>query len=336
MKRLSFILLIFCLNLTTMYAQKDQGITSDVHQKYVGKIVFSSDISAMSLRKEKPSAFKNSFKASDVINARAYVSKSIANTLHGGQKSYNAILMYDLYIDGKKIQHKKSFGMYKHVPENERTLFTESLIKQQEKFNTWTSWRPYLLPAEDNAELKYGNVNISARAFALALLDQEVGTHEIELKVYSRDFQSSNKTDVLAAGSFTIELSKEDKRILAFKYAPPLPKDEWKGGNKAALLKELEGAFTKEIRQTPILVGFYGQDWNEGTYTLTGQKYRKVAGWAVFDDDSDGDGQVPITTFNWVSDYSNGGWTKMRFDSHCNGCPDWKVEVDAVKLFKEN
>lgn len=308
---------------------QDQGITSAVHGQHSGKIVFAKSLNAIAFKKEQPSKFATNFKASEPIYARLYLPKSVGNTDHGGSKAYASIYMYDMYIDGQQVPFKKGFGFYKQVPESQRTYYMES-EEDQERMNVWTTWRPTLLPNESDEELKYGNVNIMARAFALALLELSPGSHEVELKFASRDIAGEGNTGVIASGKFNIELTAADKKDLAFKYAPPLPKDEWTGGNKAQLLKEVHAAFANQLNKEPIRVGLVGRDWNEGSYTLTGQKYRKLSAWAVFDD-TDGDGQVPITTFKWISDYSNGGWTKLRFDSHCLGCPDWDVEVAAVK-----
>lgn len=311
----------------------DQGITSKTHEKYVSQIVFSDNLNDIQFKSENPSGFKNKFSASEPIYARLYLNHSIGNTPHNGDKSYKAQLMYDLYIDGKKVPFKKAFGMYRHIPDNDRTFYIEDIDGDQ--MNVWTSWRPTLLPNESDDELKYGNVNTMARCFALSLLDIEPGSHTVELKMYSQDMASGNKTDVLATGKFTLNLTNSDKKELAFKYAPPLPKDTWVGNNKETVIKDITLAFEKELRKKPIITGIYSPDWNEGTYSLTGQRYRKVAAWAVFED-GDGDGQVPVTTFNFISDYSGGEWTKPRFDSFCNGCPDWDVEVEAVKALVNN
>jgi len=219
--------------------------------------------------------------------------------------------------------------MAEHVPDSERTFYMESITKDA-NLNVWTTWRPTLLPRETDEDLKYGGVNTMARCFVLALMDQPAGTHSVELKMYSREMAGDGETGVLASGKFSLELTDADKRSFAFKYAPPLPKDEWAGSDKARLITDLGRAFANQLNKEPILVGLSGRDWTESTYRLTGGKYRKVAAWAVFED-TDSDGQVPITTYNWISDYSGGSWTKWRFDSYCNGCPDWDVEVAAVK-----
>ena len=312
----------------------DQGYTSKTHEKYAGKIVFAENLQSISFKNENPSAFKSSFQVSEPIYARVYLHKSIGNTAHEGDRTHKANIMYDLYIDGKKVSFKKAFGMYRHIPDNERTFYMED-IENNDQLNQWTTWRPTLLPLEKDDDLKYGSVNIMARSFALSLLDLSAGTHEVELRMYSRDLASGAETEVLASGSFSLKITEADKKTLAFKYVPPLPKDTWIGGDKEAITSEIEKAFIDELRKTPIATGIYSKDWNEGTYSLTGQRYRKIAGWAVFDD-TDGDGQVPITTFNFISDYSGGSWIKLRFDSHCLGCPDWDVEVEAVKAFVRN
>lgn len=323
---LSLLLVLTCL--VTGVAQ-DQGITSDTHGKYVNQIVFAKHKADLAFRSEKPSQFRNSFTSSDHIYGRIYVDQSIKNKT--GELS-PGVLMYDMYVDGQRVGHKKSFGMYRHL--NNKSYYTEQM-DADESWSQWTSWKVWLLPEENDEELKYGNCNIAARAFTLGLLELAPGKHDIRIDVYNVGMTGEGKSSVLASGSFTFDLKASDKKRLAFAYAPPLPKDEYNGSDKASAIADIKSAFVQELGKTPIICGIYKNGWKEGSYSLTGQKYRKIAGWAVFED-GDGDGQVPITTFNFVSDYTNGGWTKLRFDSHCLGCANWDVEVAAVKALGSN
>ncbi len=328
MKKAFLPLLLFLINLTIMQGQ-DQGITSDVHRKNVNKIVFANNKSDLAFKSERPGNFKNSFSSSDHIYGRIYTDRSIKNKTGDPAPG---ILMYDMYIDGKRVAHKKSFGMHRHL--SDKSYYTEQM-EADESWSQWTSWKVWLLPEENDEELKYGNCNIAARAFTLGLLDLSPGSYEIKIDVYNVDMVGENKSKVLASGNFTLELKEKDKKKLAFAYAPPLPKDEYQGSDKNIVVADIKEAFIQELGKTPIICGIYKRGWKEGTYSLTGQKYKKIAGWAVFED-GDGDGQVPITTFNFISDYSNGGWTKLRFDSHCLGCANWDVEVAAVKALGNN
>ncbi|MDA9773644.1 hypothetical protein N9B82_01690 [Saprospiraceae bacterium] len=313
----------------------DQGITSKVHENHRSKIVFAKKLRDIQFKNENVSAFQTDFLASESIYARVYLEQSIGNTPHGNQKSYKAHLMYDLYIDGKKIAFKKAFGMYRHIPENKRSFYIEE-IDNQDQLEVWTSWRPTLLPNESDDDLKYGSVNIMARSFALSLLELTPGKHDIEIRMYSMDMATMATTPILASGSFTLSITEKDKKALTFKYSPPLPNKAWLRNDEKIVIEDATRAFEVELRKKPLITGIYSPDWQEGTYTLTGKRYRKIAAWAVFDD-TDGDGQVPVTTFNFISDYSNGAWSKLRFDSFCLGCPDWDVEVDAVKaMLKTN
>lgn len=311
-----------------MLAQ-DQGITSDIHRQNVGKIVFASKKSDLSFKNENSRNFSKSFSTSDHIYGRAYVDQSIKNKTN---EYAPGILMYDMFIDGKRISHKKSFGMYRHL--SDKSYYTEQM-QADDSWQVWTSWKVWLLPTEDDEELKYGSCNIAARAFTLSLLELPTGSHNILIQIYHMDMTGENKSDILATGEFTLNVKKEDKQNLAFAYAPPLPKDEYTGSDKKETIAAIRQAFQNQLGKTPIIEGIYKNGWQEGSYSLTGQKYKKIAGWAVFDD-QDGDGQVPITTFNFISDYTNGGWTKLRFDSHCLGCADWDVEVAAVKALVDH
>ncbi len=328
MHKIIVLILFILLNSIEMIAQ-DQGITSNTHEKFVNQIVFATSKSDLAFKKERSSSFKNQFSSDQNIYGRVYLDQSIKNKT----KEYApGVLMYDLYIDNQRIEHKKSFGMYRHL--QDKSFYTEQM-DADESWSQWTSWKVWLLPEENDEELKYGNCNIPSRAFALALLDLKPGSHSIRMDLYHVDMTGTNKSAILASGQFTFNLKQKDKNRLAFAYAPPLPGDKYKGSDKEETIADIKSAFIQELGKTPLICGIYKNGWTEGTYSLTGQKYRKIAGWAVFED-SDGDGQVPITTFNFISDYASGSWSKLRFDSHCLGCANWEVEVAAVKALGTN
>lgn len=90
----------------------------------------------------------------------------------------------------------------------------------------WTTWRHYLLPNLDDEELSYGNRNISAMAFVLALLEAGPGTHNISLDVYGMNASGDNQTEVIATGSFSLSLSPEDMSMMTPKYVSS-PIEEW-------------------------------------------------------------------------------------------------------------
>lgn len=316
--------LIILITISQIMNGQDQGITSAIHGKYVNQIIFAKSKEALAFRNENERKFENSFTSSGHIYGRVYVDKSVQNAT----KDYHAgVLVYDMFIDGKRVAFKKNFGMFAHV--DNPGYYTEQL-DQDETFTNWTSWKVWLLPETDDDELKYGNVNVPARAFVLSLLEQPAGKHDVRLNLYYHSKEKGKDSDVLASGSFTIDIKEADKKRLAYTFTPPLPKDEYQGADKAKTIEQIKDAFIRQLRKTPITCGIYKNGWQEGSYSLTGQKYRKIAGWAVFESTIGAD-QVPITTFNFISDYTNGGWTKLRFDSHCLGCANWKVELAAVK-----
>ncbi len=329
----SLVLLLFFMD--NLHAQ-DQGMTSDAHSDYVGKIVFTSDPSALNFGKDNPSKFKNEFDASDPIYSKVFLSKSLANNIYqDGEQEYALMITgYRMYIDGKLIEHKRAFSNAPQMSGENTFYYTEFDPSGIEAFKKWTAWRHFILPKEDDEELKYGNRNMSARAFTLALLELEEGKHSVKIEVIGCSVAESQYTDVLATGEFKITLSKEDKKKLAFKYAAPLPKEKWQGGNKEQILKELEIAFQNEFKEKPLYIGILDAGWKEGTYSLNGQKYRKISAYAIWAD-KDGNGMNSLTGYNWISDYSSGNWTKLRFDSHCNTCPRYEVEYVAIKALAE-
>ncbi len=331
---MKYILLILTslLMMTALHSQ-DQGMTSTTHEKYVGQIVFTDQPVAIGFQSEIPTLFRSSFSGSDPIYARVYAAHSLSNTpWQGGEEYSPKFHMYDLYINGQQVSHKRSFGLYRHIPESDRTYYTEELT-DMDPIYIWTSWRHYVLPTDEDEELRYGNRNISARAFVLALLEEGAGMHQVRMDVYGLNVSGDNRTDVIASGSFEISISEQDLQDLAFKYLPPLPKDEWSAGSKSAILSELADAFYNEYGERPAKIGLLGTGWNEGSYSLTGQKYRKLAAYALWQD-KDGDGLGTLSGTNWISDYTNGGWTTLRFDSHCLDCPNYDVDQIAIVRVK--
>ncbi|WP_291723847.1 hypothetical protein [Bernardetia sp.] len=331
-----FSLALFLFSMNHLQAQ-DQGMTSETHSKYVGKIVFASDPTALNFKNENPSKFKTSFSADEPIYSKIYLAKSLANTPYQNGDTEYALMVngYKMTIDGKPVEFKRTFGdMQPKMNGRDIYYYTELDLQNMASFKEWTTWRHFLLPKENDEELKYGNRNISARAFTLALLDLEEGTHNVKIELYGHSMTEDKHTEPVATGEFEITLTAEDKKNLAFKYAAPLPKDKWQGGNKEQILKELAVAFENEFKEKPLYIGILDADWKEGTYSLNGQKYRKISAYAVWAD-KDGDGMNSLTGYNWISDYSSGSWTKLRFDSHCNTCPRYKVEYVAIKALAE-
>lgn len=313
---------------------EDQGMTSPTHENYVGQIVFADNKDAIAFKNEKPADFKNQLTASNQIHSRIYLDQSLGNIQINGNEMMGGIaLSYDIYINGTKVAYKRSFDIKKiNIPEHKQSCYTD-YVKESKQIQEWTTWRLPLLPDPKDPEVKYGNVNMGARAFVLALLEQKAGTHQIKIELSAYSTYSNIYTDVLARGEFSLVLSKEDKERLASAYAAPLPKDEWEGNNKAALLEEVRKAFQDKIKISPLKVGLLGKDWTEHVYTDTKGKYRTVSAWAVFPD-VNGNGMSPLVSYNWTSNLSTDGWTKLFYDGFCTNCPDWEVEIEMVKALQ--
>lgn len=64
---------------TLQKAEGDQGITSPIHQEYIGKVVFSNQ--TIDLQNEDKTKFKNSFQTGELIKFRAYFKESSYNSM---------------------------------------------------------------------------------------------------------------------------------------------------------------------------------------------------------------------------------------------------------------
>ncbi len=306
-------------------------MTSTTHGNNVGKIVFSDKNESIAFKNEKPEEFKTNLNAKGEIYSRIYLEKSLGNIRIDGKEMMGGVyLAYDLYINGKKIDFKRSFGVKKTlIPENKLTYYTD-FVKETKQIEKWTTWRLPVLPDLKDPELEYGNFNLGARAFALALLEQAAGTHEIKIELSAYSTYSEVFTDVIASGTFSLTLTDADKKRLASAYTTSLPKDEWRGSDKASILKEVKALFEQKIQIKPLMVGLLGNDWEEAVYTDTKGKYRLVRAWAIFPD-TNGDGMSPLVSYTWKSDLSTSGWSKIYFSNFFMNGPSWDVEIETVK-----
>lgn len=107
----------------------DEGITSSLHEKNIGKILFSS--AEISKTNPAEAAITNSFSISKPIYFRAYFKESVFNTLVAEYpKDYLARdcgYWCKIYIDDKLVAETKSFSRYGntyYVTDKEKKTFT--------------------------------------------------------------------------------------------------------------------------------------------------------------------------------------------------------------------
>jgi len=309
-KLFTLLLLLLFLNLRVLAT----GISVENKPQ---KIIFSASKTSHEMHKNKTS-MDNTFNLSEPIYANISLNTSLGGIFLKDNIDHKLIIMYDLYIDGIQIKHKKSFGLYRNIPENKLTYFTEEMAPTR-GLGQLLSWTHFLLPVEIQDYSLKGNNQSAARAFALALLEQQAGLKHIQLNVYLREMLTGTESAILATGNFSLNLLPQDKKYLAFKYTSGLPLDQWQSKEKPMVLRKVTDAYESEFNEKPLMVGLNGSDWQQGRYKLNSQIYKKLSSWAVFASQGQ-HGNLPITTVNWVSLYKKGKWMPLKRDGDCQGC----------------
>lgn len=122
---------------------EDHGITSSIHQKYLGKIVFSSQ----TVQKDNPreSAFVSSFSLGEPLHFRVFMAQSLVNALSNYSEEHLDLLAAKGFFDMVIVLD----GKYKS-----RVAIPHTSFAKDEK-RTWTTWRG-VFKAEGEPE--YGSV----------------------------------------------------------------------------------------------------------------------------------------------------------------------------------
>ena len=203
MKRTLLIALLICIgnNINAQKKIETEGITSPTHQKYLNKIVFSSDFDpTLSKSNEIEANFKSEFEmnAASKINFRAYFDNSIYNYLRPIIKGktandpYNYALGFNFYIDNTLLD-KITSNYDKEFPD----------VQKQ----TWTTYRGTLKTSEIGK-------NLGQKQFK-EVLDNYTdllskGKHKIKVEIYplfiNPDSKEIIKGNTIASGEFTLDI----------------------------------------------------------------------------------------------------------------------------------
>ncbi|MBL7934277.1 MAG: hypothetical protein JNM51_00530, partial [Bacteroidia bacterium] len=134
LKQLFLVITFFSLH--TAFSQDNTiGITSPIHQKYIGKIAFSNNDNDLAKGKENEAGFKSEFNLGEPIYFRVYLKDALLNTLRpitkfNDQNTFNRDSRFTLkvYLDGKHLD----------------SLFSASLQSDdfyEDDKKTWTTFR---------------------------------------------------------------------------------------------------------------------------------------------------------------------------------------------------
>lgn len=229
-------LLILCS--TFALAQQElpnDGITSPLHKKYMGKMVFANSVLPLKFNGENESGFLTKFKLGDPIFYRIYMDNSLfnyANKLSPGQKR-------------EDINSKGGYKI-KFYLDNTEVYFADAcegtsgfLAKEQEAMTTFKG------ALNNPKEKAIGEIAFN-EFVAKAIEKLTIGDHLIKVEMYPTvSFPKMTVGSVVATGEFTLTIASDS--FIPYDPANCLPKAQ----------------MADKVVEENILKAFKAQGWQE-------------------------------------------------------------------------
>lgn len=258
----SFVFVFTFLCGASLFAQDvTLGVTSPIHQKYQGKIVFTSNDNDITKQKENEAGFKTEFNLGDPIYFRVYLKDALLNTMRPlANVSSSTILTRDsrwilkVYLDGKYLD----------------SLYTAKLPADEFSDNaktTWTTFRGALKSADNSVYL--GTIVFKE---LLTKYDRLLtsGKHKLKIEVYPSfdPVESAYKQvtgPLMASGEITLTVSgsaidKNDPSVCM-----PLAKM-----SDAELEKHIIASYAKAYNNTALSMKITSAQWEIVNNRYTG------------------------------------------------------------------
>lgn len=306
-----FIRILSLAILSTNIAFADQGVTSPVHGKHIGEIVWSKKPIDFSSPNE--SSFQKTFNAGDPIYGRVYQEKAINNYMAYNNGSSSPIREggYEIraIINGKPVT--SSFG-----------VFLDGKISGK-KGSDWTTWR--FSPYPENPD--QGLEQDIASKWMKAVRGLSAGNHKIRFEAWGTQGQFKTKQP-MAAGEFTLVIAAGEKISSTTKF----PDDSYSGSDKNSLKQKMKQALVGPVAKnanevTKIAIA---SEWKQGVYKkqIPRMEYRKITGIALWRD-TNNDQLCRFVSYNFIQDKTSSGWSPLRFQGFCNGCNEGEVDCQS-------
>lgn len=332
----------FAANMKPLAAITDDGMTSDLHKKNVGKIVFSK--SEIPLTGASESALVNSFNLGDDIYTRFYMEKSLSNELRAiGAEDWHTSggrsLAMNIYVDGQQFI---SMPGTKNIYKEDGAFFHFSPIdgdfSQQKSTTVHTSLsHTWGRPSDEGAEYDMIMLDFFYNAWLMSDGEHKI---KIDLVFYlppngatpQQQYQAAFGTHkVLASGEFTLNTTAAGKLTTAKKLCNmPDIKNETQYWNKGLTKMTSATEWIKKAvdAETTVLKVVDGDEWtyNKNYYgvilsrELWGMAYLKDNKTGLYyartinfkeENISSGGSKYATATWEWV-DYDNSAkrWCK--------------------------
>ncbi|NMH27214.1 hypothetical protein [Flavobacterium silvaticum] len=204
------------------------GVTSPMHQKYMGKVVFCATEDGLMKAKEDETKFTNKFTLGDPLVFRVYMANSLGNYLKSQQ------------FNGTHGRYWLQFTL------DDTTVFKEWLDTRafsEEEKNKWTTWKGALKSPDGENFLGIMQFNAFVKENEAKLMP---GDHKLKIEILPyQDYPEPFTGPVVATGELTMTVKnsvvdKNDARAC-------LPK----------------AVMTDKALEAKILAAFKAQGWKE-------------------------------------------------------------------------
>jgi len=306
--------------MTYAMTYSDQGMTSETHKKYVGKVVFSN--SEIQFKKENESQFKTTVNIEDPLFLQYYLERSIGNEVDamfdlGANPDFNAIV---IYVNGEpKVEWGRASWLN---PGNDRNQWTTNgyPLATDDTDKQGISCLSYLKAVSG---LPVGTYNIKIEMSLIALLGRQTN-EQLEYKAISTPPSHITKIkNVVASGEFTLKITSQGKAAFLQKYAIKPPKA---GQANPALEKDMLALVGKKAIKAII----FTPKWEFAKNDIGLITHRYVYGLVIEKSD---DGTCQGTVYEFGQPKGDGNNYGSTFINGVAGYSEWSKEYtcEAVK-----
>jgi len=282
--------------LSAKFLLKDEGITNKVHEKYVGKIVFSNS----EISKENPdeAKFGNTFSISSQIYLRIFLKTSIFNEVQSNRSSQvfdNQVeMLYKIYLDGVQA----GLGRVEIGNEEKKFLTTEQIKTNTSISGAFNFNKDALLSSSYIDALKSSDAKLTD------------GKHSLKVELYPiyNSIKPLSETP-MAFGEITLNVAKGF--VSSANPAICLPKAVKKDAALEAKYKDCVKKYLVNNGKDAVMKSFVllSSDWEIHKDDITGKPvYRTMYGAAGL---SYKDGKCKYETFSFTQNWSGGAYSNV-------------------------
>ncbi|MDX1902919.1 MAG: hypothetical protein SFU27_02075 [Thermonemataceae bacterium] len=260
----------------------DNGITNDLHKRYIGKIVFANN--EIPKTETSDAAFKKNFSLSEDIYARVYLPQCVTNEANDmGYILQTNQIYYRFIVDGQR-----SVPKYDNVEFPFGALNWANYTSVLDMRDKWTTFQLALSPKKEQIE-EYPKIDVKTFLLTSYLLAQ--GKHKIKVELVINipeddgDYKYQTKfgkEKIIASGEFELNVNEQDKAKALGKSCPDL---SWQN-NKTSQVPNTFAMVDKSKRPNEKIVKVVLLD-NDWTYKKNGYGVilsRSIKGAAIVQD----------------------------------------------------